>query len=147
MKNKLAFRAATFYPVLALFTLNTAIAQTLTGFQTSVDRVPVNTPVTALVEFQEADRNWCGFYIDWGDGKEPQSFRIGRKPDLASPVSRQRSFDRPGTYTLKAYGAFVSKGLQSAEKCAGTLQPITVTVFDPAIEKRERSSGGCSTRD
>ena len=116
----------------ALVSLNSAFAQTLTNFKTSAERVPVNTPVTAMVEFKEADRNWCGFYIDWGDGKEPQSFRIGRKPDLASPVTRKRSFDKPGTYTLKAYGALVSKGLQSAEKCEGTLAPINIVVFDPA---------------
>ena len=118
--------------------LNLASAQTLTSFKTSENRVPLNTPITALVEFQGADRNWCGFYIDWGDGKEPQSFRIGRKPDLASPVSRQRSFDKPGIYTLKAYGGFVSKGLQSAEKCEGTLQPVTITVYDSAEDDSKK---------
>ena len=140
MNLKTAFQLTASHLTFALVSLNSASAQTLTSFKTSADRVPVGTPITALVEFQEADRNWCGFYIDWGDGKEPQSFRIGRKPDLASPVSRKRSFDKPGTYTLKAYGALVSKGLQSAEKCSGALQPITVTVFDPASTPTSESA-------
>lgn len=139
MKLRATFRSTVLHLTFALVGSNSVSAQTLTNFKTSQDRVPVNTPVTAIVEFKEADRNWCGFYIDWGDGKEPQSFRIGRKPDLASPVTRQRSFEKPGTYTLKAYGEFVSKGLQSAEKCAGTLQPITVTVYDPADEEEKKA--------
>lgn len=109
-------------------------AQTLTGFRVSSVRVPINTPITAYVEFQPAQLNWCGFYINWGDGNAPQSFRIGKNPDVSSPVSRQRSYEHPGTYSLTAYGDSVLKGLNSAPKCEGVVPPITVTVFDPKDE-------------
>ncbi len=105
-------------------------AQTLSGFKTNLDRVAVNAPVTALIDFQTAGNGVCGLAIDWGDGKGPQNIRVGRDPDAQSPVSRQRSYDKPGTYTIKAEGVFVSRGLNSAPACQGSLSPVSVTVFD-----------------
>lgn len=113
-------------------------AQTLTTLKTDATRVAVGTPVTAYVEFTPAEKNWCGFFIDWGDGKEHQSFRIGKPPDLNSPVNRKRTFDRPGSYTIRAYGEFVSKGLNSASACAGAPKSLVVTVFDPVAEEQQR---------
>lgn len=113
-------------------------AQTLTTLKTDSNRVAVGTPVTAFVEFTPAERNWCGFFIDWGDGKEHQSFRIGKPPDLSSPVNRKRTFDRPGSYTIRAYGEFVSKGLNSASACSGAPKPVVISVFDPVAEEQQR---------
>ena len=113
-------------------------AQTLTALKTDATRVAVGTPVTAYVEFTPADNNWCGFFIDWGDGKEHQSFRIGKPPDLTSPVNRKRTFDRPGSYIIRAYGEFVTRGLRSASACAGAPKSLVVTVFDPVAEEQQR---------
>jgi hypothetical protein len=109
-----------------------ANSQTLKSLKIDKTEVAINTPIRAFVEFASAERNWCGFYIDWGDGKDLQTFRIGKKPDVASPVSREKSYDRDGTYVIKAYGDFVTKGLNSATKCDGEVAPVTVIVFDPA---------------
>jgi hypothetical protein len=121
--------------VFCLLASDQAISQTLTTLRTSSARVAVNVPLIAFVDFTPEQNNWCGFFIDWGDGEKHQSFRIGKSPDINSPVSRDRSYSRPGSYTIRAYGAFVSKGLNSAEGCKGAPKSVTVTVIDPVAEQ------------
>ena len=126
---------------LGLTTFTQAInAQTLTGLRVDSTEVAINTPIRAFVEFESSGRDWCGFFIDWGDGKDPQSFRIGRRPDITPPVSRVRTYEKEGTYVIKAYGDFVQKGLNSATKCAGRVDSVTIRVFDPAKNTEAKSN-------
>ena len=134
--NTLQIKCALALVLTAPLWLETASAQTIASFRVNTERVAPNTAIIAQVEFKGTS---CGMAIDWGDGKEHQNIRIGREPDAASPVTRQRTFEKPGTYILKAYGVFVSRGLNSLQKCEGTLQPITIIVFDPAQEKEKEA--------
>jgi hypothetical protein len=133
--------ARTVFLTCTLILISSASAQTLTNFKTDSTRVAVNSPVTAIVDFKPATTlNWCGFYIDWGDGKEPQSFRIGKKPDVSSPVTRKRVFEKPGTYTLKAYGDLVIKGFNTAPKCEGSVSQVVISVYDPETDSGNTSA-------
>jgi hypothetical protein len=118
----------------ALFIAGDSLAQTLTGFKVSPTRVEVGAPLTALIEYRAVGKPFCGVMIDWGDGESPQGIRVGREPDNDSPISRQRSYKKPGTYTIKAYGAYLPRGLNSADECSGQLSAVTISVFEPGIE-------------
>lgn len=125
--------------LLSIFISSGLGAQTLSSLRVDKSEIEVNGEVRVYVEFESSENNWCGFYVDWGDGKDLQSFRIGKKPDISSPVTRSRKYDRPGTYLIKAYGDFVLRGLNSAPKCDGRVTPVTITVFDPALRQLQES--------
>ena len=131
--NTLQIKSALALVLTAPLWLETASAQTIASFRVNTERVAPNTAIIAQVEFKGTS---CGMAIDWGDGKEHQNIRIGREPDAASPVTRQRTFEKPGTYILKAYGVFVSRGLNSLQKCEGTLQPSSF--LTPHKKKKKR---------
>jgi hypothetical protein len=113
-----------------------ANAQTLNRVTSESTRVPLNTPVTILVEYTPQDPNWCGLTIDYGNGNK-QSVRIGHEQDLSSPIKRTVSFSAVGTYVIKAEGTLLQRGLRTALPCRGTAQPFTITVFDLAAEKEK----------
>ena len=116
---------------LSLLIVTSSYSQEVLNLKTNVNRVALHAPVTLQIEFQPAGSSFCGLAIDWGDGKEPQRLRLGRESDSQSPATRQRSFDKPGSYTISVNGVFVSRGLNSAAACQGSFQPIVVTVYDP----------------
>jgi flagellar biosynthesis GTPase FlhF len=111
-------------------------AQTLMRLTTESQRIPMNTPVTILLEYRAQDPNWCGVTVDYGNGSR-QSIRIGHEQDTTSPIRRTVTFSAVGTYTIRAEGTFLSRGLKSAQPCQGSVQPLVVTVFDLAAEKEK----------
>lgn len=114
----------------------TATSQSLMRLTTESLRVAMNAPVTILLEYKPQDPNWCGLTIDFGNGTK-QSLRIGHEQDVASPIRRTVTFSAVGTYTIRAEGTFLSRGLRSAQPCQGSVQPLVVTVFDLAAEKEK----------
>ena len=146
-------RTSLFYPafLMALVIVNVGVqAQVLERVRPSAERVKPGESVDLLIDFISERRNWCGLYIDWGDGTEPHEIRVGKSPDTQSPLSRSKSYKQAGNYVIKVYPGYVSKILNSAPSCKGSELSATIIVGsgglaskvldqDSGSEKNERT--------
>lgn len=112
----------------------TSHAQTLQRIEIDPVEPGTNTSITVLVHYAPGEPNWCGFSLDLGNG-QTQSIRIGHDQDTSSPIRRTVVFNNPGNYTIRAEGRFLSRGLRSANACAGNPAPLSVAVKDLQAEK------------
>lgn len=147
MKSSISVKASLVAALLSLGLVSLEVgAQTLTRLTTESQRIPMNTPVTILLEYRVKDQNWCGVTVDYGNGSR-DSIRIGHEQDTASPIRRTVTFSAVGTYTIRAEGTALSRGLRSAVPCEGSVQPLVLTVFDLAAEKeKERAAAEARMR-
>jgi hypothetical protein len=111
-----------------LFQSSLVHAQVLERISANADRLKIDERLELSIDFESAEKNWCGLYIDWGDGSEPQDVRVGKAPDTRSPLSKHKRYKVNGVYTIRVYPGYVSKLLNSAPSCKGNEQTIIVNV-------------------
>ena len=147
MKSSISVKASLVAALLSFGLVSLEVgAQTLTRLTTESQRIPMNTPVTILLEYRVQDQNWCGVTVDYGNGSR-DSIRIGHEQDTASPIRRTVTFSAVGTYTIRAEGTAISRGLRSAVPCQGSVQPLVLTVFDLTAEReKERAAAEARMR-
>lgn len=73
---------------------------------------------------------FCGMEVHFGDGSEPRNVKIDGKTHKF-PVTLTKTYDKPGTYGLKAEGKKVTTHL----KCMGKAKATLVVEAPPAAAK------------
>jgi hypothetical protein len=131
-----------FLCALGLFLVSAASAQQLQRLSVSPSNIRPGQTVTITLETKKIGGDtafWCGVKMVFGDSSD-QSIRIGQNGDADQRLQIQKTFDRPGTYTISVNPEFISRGLRSAVPCSGSVSAVSVTVLDPIAEK-QRSEG------
>ncbi len=73
---------------------------------------------------------FCGMEVHFGDGSESRNVKIGSK-DLKFPVTIAKTYDKPGTYKIKAEGKRITTHL----KCLGKAKAALVVEAAPVAAK------------
>ncbi len=114
-----------------------ALAANITGIDSSAANVRLDSGA-ATVRFtvrgasDPADN--CGYYVEYGDGKAPDTRVVGQGEGLF-PRTHDRTFTAPGTYTVKASGQRV----KATMGCNGEASTV-VTVVPASFRERGRAT-------
>jgi hypothetical protein len=73
---------------------------------------------------------FCGMEVNFGDGSEKRKVKIG-SADVKFPVTIAKTYDKPGTYNIKADGQKITTHL----KCLGKATTQLVVEAPPAAAK------------
>jgi hypothetical protein len=109
------------------------VAQTLAKVSFDQKRVAINQAVSVRVDFQNAEKPWCGLRINFGDG-DTRDVRVEEVP-----LSLTKAYAAAGTYTLSLEGKTLIRGIKSAAPCGGELSSEQLVVFDPVAEEKKRA--------
>jgi hypothetical protein len=108
-------------------------AQTLAKVEIE-DRVAVHQEIMVRIDFEPAEKVWCGLRVNFGDGD-------GRDERAEqAPLNLKKSFTRPGVYTISVEGKTLVRGLKTAFACQGSVTSRQLTVFDPQAEEAARQA-------
>lgn len=61
-------------------------------------------PVTITIEASDAENGMCGMSLNWGDGERMPPKKVGGN-HKNFPLTLQHTYQKPGTYEIKADGA------------------------------------------
>ncbi len=110
-----------------------AFAADITMIQPSAGTVTLDggkAVVGFTVSGKAASGDHCGYFVEYGDGAAGDS-RIIEKENGGFSRPHERTFSRPGTYTVKASG----KSVKTTSGCNGAAS-TTVTVVAGAVPTR-----------
>lgn len=114
----------------------TALAADITMIQPSASTVALEGG-KAVVRFNvsgtAASQDHCGYFVDYGDGAAGDSRVIDRENGQFSRP-HERTFSRPGTYTVRASG----KRVKTTLGCDGTASATITVLAAPAPSRAER---------
>lgn len=96
--------------VAALFaSLSAAVPPAIAG-NPSIDKITatpspakVGEPVTIVIEAADAEGGMCGLDVNWGDGNRNPPQKVGGN-HKNFPITLQHTYQKPGTYEVKADG-------------------------------------------
>lgn len=108
---------------LALGLWGAAQAQVVGGIKAAPAAVQAGQPVTVTVTIDVVSGNYCGFVVDYGDGK----FYDGvSDPKNTGPFTTTHIYEKPGSYRLTAGG----RNVQNHPNCGGQERDTSITVTE-----------------
>ena len=127
---------------ISMFCGTAGFAQQLQRLTATSPTVLVGQVATLTLETRKigGDRVfWCGVNVAFGDGSQ-QAIRIGQNGDADQRLQIQKTYDRPGTYTVSVTPEFISRGLRSAVPCDGSVNTVSISVSDPSADNQRREA-------
>jgi hypothetical protein len=108
--------------VLGLLGATSAMAADIGSIQANATSVKVGQEIKFTVSADGEASTFCGLGIDYGDG-ETRDIKIDTRKGQTFPVTVAKTFSKPGSYTVKAFGKKVTTRLP----CSGeALTSVTV---------------------
>ncbi|MDM0029582.1 hypothetical protein [Variovorax saccharolyticus] len=126
---------------LLLFVPQLIFAQQLTALSIDRERVAVNEPIKLTLEFQAADKMWCGLKVNFGDGDE-REVGVDR-----NPIVLKKEYAAAGRYRIRAEGKILLRGLRSAIPCFGSEQSPQIVIIDPAADRSAQREAEAKARE
>jgi hypothetical protein len=121
-----------------------ALAADITMIQPSAATVTVEGGRPVVVQFTVSGRaasgDRCGYFVEYGDGAAGDS-RIIEKENGGFSRPHERSFSKPGTYTVKASG----KNVKTTSACNGASSTTVTVVAAAAAPARSGRTGAAPT--
>lgn len=126
--------------VALLFLPQLLFAQQLLEINLDRERAKVNEPIIVTLEFQAAERVWCGLRVNFGDGDE-RELGVSR-----NPLVLKKEYTSAGRYRVRAEGMLLLRGLKTAIPCFGSEQSAQIVVSDPVLEQNAQKEADSRAR-
>lgn len=127
--------------VLIMASAGSSWAQEITSVRTLQGKVDVGNLVELQIDFSlpEGRNPFCGLEISYGDGNVDK-LRPGLDGAKDFPFKLNHKYEKPGSYSVRVEGKFVSRGLKSAGACSGDAKTTMITVVDPVAERTKEEN-------
>lgn len=124
------FRALLFVSLLLILSTTKASAGGIEALKLSPVTVYVGDEVTITVDAGSDPPAYCGMVLLYGDGSDHQKIKIGSNGSKF-PVQIRRTFQKPGSFLIKATGQKITNHLH----CLGSAEAQLTVIARPSQPK------------
>ena len=118
------------WALLCLLVSISVSAQQLRDARMLAAEVDVSQEATLLLSLDKNSASvWCGLRVDFGNGRD-QNLRVGERGDADLQMQVRYRYPTPGLYTVRVFGASLTRGLRSVVACEGGERSFQVRVSD-----------------